>query len=71
MSKNFKRADILDFVKKFPQYKWSLRTRIGRLQYFKVNYIDYETSFADVLAAVREEMNDPSSVLGYRALHKK
>ena len=72
VEKNFKRAEILDFVKKkFPQYKWSLRTLIRRLQYFKVNYIDYDTSLADVQAAVREEMNGPGSLLGYRALHKK
>ena len=66
------RKEILDFVKeKYPLYAWSLRTFCRRLKHFGISYIDYNTNLDHVEEAVREEMDGPGRLLGYRALHKK
>ena len=39
--------------------------------YFDINYIDYEIELDDLEESVREEMNGPGNLLGYRAMTKK
>ena len=69
---NLQRKEILDFVKeKYPLYAWSLQTLCHRLKHFGISYIDYNTYLDHVEEAVREEMDGPGRLLGYRALHKK
>ena len=70
---NFKRTEILDFVKRdYSQYTWSLRTLTRRLAFFKISYIDYGANIDNLREIVQRELVDgPGAFLGYRALHKK
>ena len=69
---NFRRKEVLDFVKRdYPQYAWSLGTLDRRLAHFGIKYINYDVDIDQVEAAVREEINGPGQLLGYRAMHRK
>lgn len=69
---NLKRREILDFVRRdFPEYAWSLGTLSRRMAFFGIQYIKYDTDIKDVENAVREEVEGPGQLLGYRAMHKK
>ena len=59
------------YVKDFSDYAWSLRTLDRRLQYFGIKYTDRTVQVDEVEDAVKEEMEGPGKLLGYRALHKK
>ena len=69
---NLKRREILNFVRRdFPEYAWSLGTLSRRMAFFGIQYIKYDTDIKDVENAVREEVEGPGQLLGYRAMHKK
>ena len=69
---NLRRREILDFVRRdFPEYAWSLGTLSRRMAFFGIQYIKYDTDIKDVENAVREEVEGPGQLLGYRAMHKK
>ena len=64
--------EILDFVcRDFGQYAWSLRSLDRRLEYFSIRYTDCNVELGEIETAVRQEMDGPGKLLGYRALHKK
>ena len=69
---NLRRNEVLDFVlRDFSDYAWSLRTLDRRLQYFGITYTDRTVQVDEVEDAVKQEMQGPGKLLGYRALHKK
>ena len=64
--------EILDFLRKdYPMYAWSLRSLARRMQYFGIQFTDYDVEVNDVEAAVEKEISGPGKLLGYRAMHKK
>ncbi len=66
------REEILDFVARdFEQYPWSIRTLDRRLPHFEIYYHDHTVSVEQVQEAVREELEGPSKLLGYRAMQQK
>ena len=72
VKQNLRRREILDFVRQdFPEYAWSLGTLSRRLAFFGIQYIKYDTDIEEVETAVREEIEGPGQLLGYRAMHKK
>ena len=72
VKQNLRRREILDFVRRdFPEYAWSLGTLSRRLAFFGIQYIKYNTDIEEVETAVREEIEGPGQLLGYRAMHKK
>lgn len=70
VKQNLRRREILDF-RDFPEYAWSLGTLSRRLAFFGIQYIKYDTDIEEVETAVREEIEGPGQLLGYRAMHKK
>ena len=72
VSLNLKRMEILDFLRKdYPMYAWSLRSLARRMQYFGIQFTDYDVEVNDVEAAVEKEISGPGKLLRYRAMHKK
>ena len=72
VARNLSRKEILDFAAHdYPLYAWSLGTLARRLAFFDIKYIRYDTDVEDVENAVREEMEGPGQLLGYRAMHHK
>ena len=72
VKENLHRNEVLDFMSRdFSDYAWSLRTLDRRLQYFGIKYTDRTVQVDEVEDAVKEEMQGPGKLLGYRALHKK
>ena len=72
VKENLRHREILDFVcRDFDQYVWSLRSLDRRLEYFNIRYIDRNVELGEIETAVRQEMDGPGKLLGYRALHKK
>ena len=72
VSLNLKTMEILDFLRKdYPMYAWSLRSLARRMQYFGIQFTDYDVEVNDVEAAVVKEISGPGKLLGYRAIHKK
>ena len=64
--------EILDLMRKdYPMYAWSLRSLARRMQYFEIQFTDYDVEVNDVEAAVVKEIKGPGKLLGYRAIHKK
>ena len=64
--------EILDFVKRdFPHYAWSLGMLSRRLAYFDIKYDQYNIDLQEVENAVRNEIEGPGQLLGYRAMQKK
>ena len=41
------------------------------MKYYDIKFIDYDTDLGSIEQAVRQEMDGPGRLLGYRALHKK
>ena len=41
------------------------------MQYFGIQFTDYDVEVNDVEAAVEKEISGPGKLLGYRAMHKK
>ena len=69
---NLKRSEILDFVTRdYPQYTRSLSSLKRRLAYFDIKYVRYDIEVEDVENVVREEMEGPGQLLGYRAMQRK
>ena len=72
VAQNFKRKEILDFVRRdYSQYVWSLPTLARRLKEFDITYIDYTINIEAVREAVNEELDGPGKLLGYRAMNLK
>lgn len=70
VSLNLKRMEILDYMRKdCPMYAWSLRGLARRMQYFGIQFTDYDVEVNDVEAAVEKEITGPGKLLGYRAMH--
>ena len=70
--RNFQKIEILDFVKeKYPMYTWSFRTLGRRMNYFNIKYTDYNVDVDELETVVKQEMEGPGKLLGYRSLHKK
>ena len=64
--------EILDLMRKdYPMYAWSLRSLAHRMQYFGIQFTDYDVEVNDVEAAVKKKISGPGKLLGYRAMHKK
>ena len=60
---------LLDFlVRDFPQYAWSLRTLDRRLREFDIHFSDTRISFEEVKEAIKNELDGPGCLLGYRAM---
>ena len=69
---NFTRKEVLDFVSQdYPQYAWSLSSLKRRLAFFGINYVKYDIEIDEVENAVREEVEGPGQLLGYRAMQRK
>ena len=70
---NLQWTEILDFMKSdFPQYSWSMRSLDRRLRHFGIFYHDKTTITVDaVKTAVKEELNGPGQLLGYRGMFQK
>ena len=69
---NLKRSEILDFVTRdYPQYTRSLSSLKRRLAYFDIKYVRFDIEVEDVENVVREEMEGPGQLLGYRAMQRK
>ena len=69
---NLSRKELLDFVQRdYPQYAWSLRSLSRRMAHFNIKYTNYDTDLQAVGTAVREEIEGPGQLLGYRSMHKK
>lgn len=69
---NLSRKEILDFVRRdFPQYAWSLGTLSRRLAFYGIKYVRYDIQIEEVESAVREEIEGPGQLLGYRAMQRK
>ena len=63
---------MLDFVSRdYPQYAWSLSSLKRRLAFFGISYVRYDIEIEDVENAVREEIEGPGQLLGYRAMQRK
>ena len=72
VSLNLTRMEILDFMRKdYPMYAWSLRILARLMQYFGIQFTDYDVKVNDMEAAVEKEISGPGKLLGYRAMHKK
>ena len=72
VSSNIQRKEMLDFLKRdFNEYPWSMRTLDRRLRHFKIYYTDYTVSLDCVRDVVKEEMEGPGVLLGYRAMQQK
>ena len=70
VTKGLQRNEILSYMlRDFPQYSWSIRTLDRRMLYFNISYYDKNVSLNAVKEAVREELNGPGKLLGYRAMH--
>lgn len=70
--KNFKRTEVLDFVKRdYSCYQWSLPTLDRKLGFFGIKYIDMDNTLETVKDAVQKELNGPGKLLGYRAMTQK
>ena len=66
------REEVLDFVTRdFSQYSWSMRTLDRRLRHFEIYYHDHTVSIDQVKGAVKEELQGPGKLLGYRAMQQK
>ena len=69
---NMQRNKILDFVQRdYPQYRWSMRTLDRRLRHYRIRYIDHNVTIDEVRTAVREELDGPGHLLGYREMMQK
>lgn len=72
VQQNYRRKEILDFmISKYQMYAWSMRSLSRRLQYFNINYTDYDFDLEDVKRAVNKELEGPGKLLGYRAMQQK
>ena len=70
--RNYQRKDLLvEVLKLFPQYAWSMRSLAYRLEHFGVRYINYNTDINEVYDAVNKELKGPGQKLGYRAMNQK
>lgn len=66
------RAEILDYMQRdYSHYNWSLRTLDRRLRFFDIYYTDRTVTVGEARLAVREELNGPGCLLGYRAMQLK
>jgi hypothetical protein len=64
VSKNLKREEILDFVKRdYSNYSWSLGTLSRRLKHFNIKYINHVFAVEAVETAVRQELDGQGSCL--------
>ena len=52
-------------------YAWSLRSLARRMQYFGIQFTNYDVEVNDEEAAVEKEISGSGKLLGYRAMHKK
>ena len=67
-----RRDEILDYmVRDFPDYACSIRTLDRRLRYFEIFYTDVDVTVEQVEQVVRQELEGPGNMLGYRAMQKK
>jgi len=69
LCQGLQRTEMLDFVKRdYPCYRWSIRTLDRRLRHFDLYYIDKTISVEDAQNIVKDELNGPGKLLGYRAM---
>ena len=55
---NLRRLEILDFMNKdYPMYAWSIRSLARRMQYFGIQFTDYNIEVNDVEDAVEKEIS--------------
>ena len=71
MRQGIHRQEMLDFLRDFKQYAWSIPTLDRRLRHFKITYTDTDISVDEVKDAVAQELRGPGKLLGYRAMQKK
>ena len=71
VTKGLQRNEILSYMlRDFPQYSWSIRRTLDRrMLYFNIFYYDKKVSLNAVKEAVKEELNGPGKLMGYRAMH--
>ena len=66
------RSEILSFMKKdFAVYAWSLLTLDRRMREFGIFRTDTTVTEDELRAAVKEELDGPAKLLGYRAMTNK
>ncbi len=72
MKQGLKRSEMVDFLKQdFHQYPWSIRSLDRHLRHFEMYYNNKEVAVEKVEEAVRNELEGPGKLLGYRLMHKK
>eukprot|EP00794_Sanderia_malayensis_P008352 gene8352-9255_t len=72
VTENIQRNEILDFVQRdYPQYPWSMRTLDRRLRHYGIRFIDHNVRVDEVRTAVKEELEGPGHLLGYKAMVQK
>ena len=66
------RQEIISFMKKdFSHYAWSLRTLDRRMRWFDIYRTDRTVTEEALRTAVKEELDGPGKLLGYRAMTNK
>ena len=72
IKQGLRRQEVLDFMgRDFDQYAWSMSSLDRRLRHFNINYTDTDVAVEDVVDTVRQEMDGPGKLLGYRAMYQK
>ena len=72
VTENMQRNEILDSVQRdYPQYCWSMRTLDRGLRHYRIRYINYNVKIDEGRTAVKEELEGPGHLLGYRAMMQK
>ena len=70
--KNFKRAEVLDFVKHdYSNYEWSIPTLDRKLRSFGIKYIDMDSKMETVKDAVQKDLNGQGKLHVYTAMNQK
>ena len=72
VTKGLQRNEVSSYMlRDFPQYSWSINTWDRRIRYFNIFYHNNNVSLNAVKEAVKEDLNGPGKLLGYRAMHLK
>jgi len=72
ISQGLRRHEILDFLERdYRQYTWSLRSLDRRCKYFRIQRHDEAVTIDQLRSAVKNELDGPGKLLGYRAMHAK
>ena len=72
VARGHQRNEILNYMMRdFAKYSWSIRTLDRRMRHFNIYYHDKNVSVNTLKEAVKDQLNGPGKLLGYRAMHLK